>query len=435
MGPPILTKEVRLGLLFIVVVTALSFFAVASLLLYICYNAFRNRYSRNPAIEKWYFFRSHADYYFFSLLLSDFVSAIGSMMYSAWVVTDSRTVSGGTYCGVQAAIQHIGNVGMALATLVIAVHTFLVLVMQWRPPDDLRLPLGIVATIWVYLLCAFTIPGSVLDNYYGATLYWCGIEVRWIGLHLALEYSIYWITAIINICLYVPLFLYLRGNLKFGDGVVTPGSRVKFRIRWQWRTRTTASLTLRPPEEKNVQQWVARQMLAYPIAYLFIITPISVASWVDFVGKSVPYEATCFAAAVFASSGLVNTTLYLIIRPKLLQTLCGRRSLNTRHRTAREALAEGARRRVEMPYADEEHRNDKISHSCGLGVVSEQSDDPEEESSYGIMKDGPLRNTWSPLVISAGSSRLPETSIDAHVSSAARGTSTSGSWVTSRAIV
>ncbi|KAG8906595.1 hypothetical protein FRB99_006550 [Tulasnella sp. 403] len=426
----ILTQEVRLGILLVVIIGALSFLAVSSLLLYICYNAIRNRYwPPTQGTAKWHFIRSHVDYYFLSLLFSDFFMATGHMMLAAWVITDDRFVSEGTYCSVQAAMQHVGSVGMALATLAIAIHTFLVLVMRWRPSDNLRLPLAVVVIIWLFLLCAFVILGIVLDEYYGPTAHWCGIEARWIKEHVALEYSLYWVTAIVNICLYVSLFFCLRGNLKIGDDAVTPSSRAKLRIQWQWLPCIKDKPTWGPPEEKNLQQWIARQMLAYPIAYLFIITPISISGWMESSGNSFPHQACCFAAAAFASSGLVNTTLYLIIRPKLLQTLCGRRSrCTTLH--AHKEVAGGAHPRIEVLHAEGDRKNDHGRRSYGLGLVIEQANDLEEGSNVGALNDSPLP------VLSSGSSRSPEDRIPAHESSGARGTSTSGgSWVTSRPIV
>ncbi|KAG8906591.1 hypothetical protein FRB99_006546 [Tulasnella sp. 403] len=457
--PITLTPKVRLGLLFVVLVAVQSFLAVSSLLLYICYNALRNRYwSRTPGVEKWYFFRSHVDYYFLSLLISDLIMSTGSMMTAAWVITANGNVPRGAYCSAQGAIKQVGNVGTALATLVIAVHTFSVLVLRWRPSDDLRLPLAVIAIIWLFLLCISAIPGNILDHYYGPSTYWCWIEAHWFGQRLGLEYALYWLTAFVNICLYVPLFLCLRGNLKVGDDAVTPDSRARFRVQWQWLTHSRENLTWRDPEEKNLQRRVARQMLSYPIAYLFIILPISVTRWMGFQGKSVPYQATCFAAAIFSSSGLVNTTLYLITRPKLLRTLCGRRFDQNSQHVPNEAA--GAPRRVEIPYADGDHRNDVGGRSWGLGMVTEKDDELEEESNVDTMGESPLRKTRRDMVVSGatftsadsysaglsppaflspGGSRSPSSSMspseggfDRHGSSNPRATSDeySGSWPT-----
>ncbi|KAG8895031.1 hypothetical protein FRB99_000800 [Tulasnella sp. 403] len=351
----ILTSKVRLGLLLVVLVAFLSFLAVISLLFYICYKSLR---TPPQGVEKWKFIRSHVDYYFLSLLISDLIMAWGSVMSAAWVITSNDTVPRGAYCTAQGAIKQIGNVGTALATLVIAVNTFSVLVLRWHPSgDEWRIPLAVISIIWLFLLCISSIPGSTLDHYYGPSVYWCWIEARWYGQRLGLEYALYWLTAVVNICLYVPLFLCLRGNLKVGKDISSE-SMGKFRVKWQWLPSNNANQAGTHSGESKLHRKVAKQMLAYPIAYLFLITPISVTRWMDFSGDSVPYQATCFAAAVFSASGLVNTTLYLITR--------GIRS-------------EG------------EQRDDSGGRSYGMGMVTEGN--LNEEPSVGTASGGPLRRT------------------------------------------
>ncbi|KAG8898531.1 hypothetical protein FRB99_007381 [Tulasnella sp. 403] len=236
--------------------------------------------------------------------------AMGSIMNVAWVITADTTVPRGAYCTAQGVIKQIGGISTALAILVIAIYTFLLLVMRWHPRGGLRLTFAVIALIWLILLLTSAIPGSVLDHYYGPSLYWCWIEPRWDGERLGLAYALYWLAAVVVICLYLLLFLSLRGNLKVGWDI-NPENMGKFSVQWQWTTSGNAG---QPEPILSLHWWRAREMVVYLIAYLVLITPITVIRWVDFSGKSVPYQARFFADAVFASSGLVNVTLYLVIR-------------------------------------------------------------------------------------------------------------------------
>ena len=58
---------------------------------------------------------------------------------------------------------------------------------------------------------------------------------------------------------------------------------------------------------------------SYPIAYSFVVLPLSVARWLQFSNHiHVPSAATFFGVSMFNLSGAVNVLLFLIVRPELL---------------------------------------------------------------------------------------------------------------------
>ncbi|KAG8898441.1 hypothetical protein FRB99_007435 [Tulasnella sp. 403] len=391
-----LTPQVRLGLLFIVLVSALSLLAVSALLLYICYNTIRNRYwPRAPDVEKWHFLRSHVDYYFLALLISNLFMSMGSLMTVTSLVTGVAPLSRIICCVVQGAITQIGNVGMALANLVIAVHTFSVLIMQWRPSNRLRLPLTVISIILLILLGLAAIQVTLRADFYGPSDgSGCWSEARSLGERLGLEYVFFWLAALLGIPLYVPLFFLFRGNIKVGEDVVTPDSGAKSRVQWQWLVTYKKSGHLEGKHwqwraSKALQNKVETQMIPYPIIYLYIIIPISITRWMTFKGKYVPYPATCFAAVMFESSGLVNTTLYLITRPVLLRALFGRRFSQSSPQAPDEAGG-GAHGhdRVDISYVDSDHRNGEGGSSFR---VTGATNDLEERSDVGTIDQGSTR--------------------------------------------
>ena len=60
----------------------------------------------------------------------------------------------------------------------------------------------------------------------------------------------------------------------------------------------------------------------YPLAYSFVVLPLSVARWLLFTHHHVPSAATFFGVSTFNLSGAVNVLLFLIVRPKLLLFTC-----------------------------------------------------------------------------------------------------------------
>jgi len=299
---------------------------------------------------EWRFLRTNVDYYLLSLLVSDLILSIGSIMNIRWI--SKGGVEEGKFCAAQGAIQQIGDVGVALASLAIAVHTFAVLLLKWRSPQGRMLPISVIALIWLLLILITTIPSGLHHNssYYGIAGSWCWVRVptyifiqyscAWLmkirsdleKQGLLLDYAILWLAASINIVLYVPLFFCLRGNLQVSYATA-PNQKAKPRMVIGW-TRGDARHAWASEEGRKEGSAVARQMLAYPIAYSMyhiltfdrlilkmcglavLILPMSIVRWINRDGMSHVWIAV--AAVIFCSSGFINVCLYIWTRPKLL---------------------------------------------------------------------------------------------------------------------
>jgi hypothetical protein len=59
---------------------------------------------------------------------------------------------------------------------------------------------------------------------------------------------------------------------------------------------------------------VSNTLLAYPIAYICCILPITSARIAQFTGAPVPIPVVFFAAGFYASTGFVNVILYTVTR-------------------------------------------------------------------------------------------------------------------------
>jgi hypothetical protein len=139
-------------------------------------NGFRNHY-RPPTVgnPRWRFLRTNVDYFFLSLLVSDLVQSVGSIMDIRWVA--AAKLSEGSFCTAQGVIKQVGDVGVALASLAIATHTFSVLFFRWTAPQGRWLPLTILAFIWLFLVLITSVSARIHQNppFYGPSTYWCWV--------------------------------------------------------------------------------------------------------------------------------------------------------------------------------------------------------------------------------------------------------------------
>ncbi|KIP12487.1 hypothetical protein PHLGIDRAFT_124026 [Phlebiopsis gigantea 11061_1 CR5-6] len=292
---------IRLGLVLIMETACLSALSVTGLLVYIGYSAATIR--RN-AVKKWTV-TTHVHWYFLSLLVSEMIQAIGGIINVKWVV--EAEVTEGNVCTAQGVLKQFGDVGVAFASLAIALHTFFALVFRWRPKPSSKLPLLVVAGIWITIALIIGISFATHRHkiYYGDTQYWCWITSDYPVQRIVLEYLWMWITALLNFALYIPISLVIICDAT----VIVHGWRIRF--------------VRNPPSyhrENGREKAIALKMLVYPAVYTITVLPIAITRWLGFDSNGcsrVPWPATVFADLVFASSGFLNVVLYSFTRPTL----------------------------------------------------------------------------------------------------------------------
>lgn len=117
-----------------------------------------------------------------------------------------------------------------------------------------------------------------------------------------------WVTAFVNIVLYIPLALVIKG-------VVTVNG-YKMRI-----TRKMDKIDVRSGSVTQASKGIdaiAMQMLFYPLIYTVTVLPIAIVRFRAFHAQHVPFAATVFADVLFSLSGLFNVILFAFTRPSLL---------------------------------------------------------------------------------------------------------------------
>ncbi|KAH9012904.1 hypothetical protein EDB85DRAFT_1900043 [Lactarius pseudohatsudake] len=275
----------------LVVASCISLIATVGLLSAIAISAFNTRMVKNPNM----FVRTHVVFYFISLLLSDILQAIGSIMNSAWVT--EQAVIYDSLCTAQGVIKQTADVGIALWSLVIATRTFLVLFL--RVPDKRY-------TMWITLIANWSLLGAIviagpattsdkLGPFYGISGIWCWISPNYSTKRIALDYMVMFISALLAFILYLLVFLKMRGI-----------------VRAQPHSTSVASAD-RERNEKYEHK-LARQMLLYPIAYTILILPIACCRFFAWTGHEVPFGVTIFSDFIYLMSGLVHVVLFASTR-------------------------------------------------------------------------------------------------------------------------
>ncbi|KAG8933935.1 hypothetical protein FRC02_010870 [Tulasnella sp. 418] len=314
---PPLTYGQSTGMVLSVEAGFLSAFAVTILLIAILNITIKRRLVPNGEIPP--FFRNQLDYLFSILLFNDLVQSVGYVTIMAWI-RDGQ-VTPGPLCTAQGVFQHVGEVGTSLATLAIAIYTFKSLMFRWSIRHTERpwlMPLVVFGLISLFQLLMTVIPAEGLyddadEPFYGVAGYWCWITKRYKGERLGLEYVIFWFVALVNIILYIPLCLALRGNLVV-DPPINPTWWRICSVTWRSvRYEDTWSLS----SDGRFDRY-ALQMLAYPIVYIILILPSSINRWGSAKATNWPSAMSFFACITLGLSGFVNVILYVTTRPTLL---------------------------------------------------------------------------------------------------------------------
>lgn len=291
------------GVIVLIVISAFSMVAVVSLLAGIAISAYNTRTSTNKHL----FVKTHVAAYFICFLLSDFLQAIGSLMNATWV--REHAVIFGETCTAQGVIKEIADVSSAFWTLVIAIHTFCLLVIEIK----LR-----TFVLWTTLvggwsaIFAIVISGPAVREtsnrgpFYAISGYWCWISTNYPADGFTLDYLLMFMAALIAFILYALIYLKLRGNM------IIEGYHIRF-------VKVSAEDLAHWREKKfeNESLQIAMRMWIYPMAYVILILPMSIVRFVSWGGHQVSLEATIFASAVFLLLGISNVTLFLTTRPVL----------------------------------------------------------------------------------------------------------------------
>ncbi|CAE6450550.1 unnamed protein product [Rhizoctonia solani] len=341
----------QIGMSAIVATGLASSLAVVILLGYVVRNhvQLRKLELTGPTKRSSHFFRTHVDFYMLSLLLADLLQGLGAVVNIEWI--RGAECYCGSLCRAQGVIQTLGETGVAMSTLAISVHTFVVIFFSWHPPTGAagaRIWGTVIAFIWLYLsLCVsvgFAVnqkkvgsasAGVALEDFYAPTPFYCWIGQGYLIERIIFEYFWIWSAALSSIVLYSLLFLRMRGYIS-----VDP--RRWTHIRFHWRRTSSSDMSYvtgpggvrlqamaTPSGRLVIKQETkdALKMLYYPLGYTILTLPLSIARWSTFnpsapvLGRTpaeTPFVATAIVVTIFGLSGVVNVIMFVSTRPNVL---------------------------------------------------------------------------------------------------------------------
>ncbi|KAK7694911.1 hypothetical protein QCA50_002099 [Cerrena zonata] len=215
-------------------------------------------------------------------------------------------------------------------------HTFCVIVLQWKPNPKPIIAITVLSGIWLFVTLIVTIGYGVHrgETYYGDTQYCEQLAETTLGYTMLIDcqgagslrnfrlnespWSISGCgpAAFLNIVLYIPIALVLKGVL------AVQGGRLRLLNHGGSRKHLSQMLNFHVAANR-----IAVKMLFYPAVYTCTVLPIAIVRWRAFTGHCVPWEATVVADVLFASSGLMNVLLFMFTRPNLMPQREGSTSL------------------------------------------------------------------------------------------------------------
>ncbi|KAA1098272.1 hypothetical protein PGT21_032269 [Puccinia graminis f. sp. tritici] len=254
---------------------------------------------------------------FMNLVLADFIQALGFGMNYFWVANiNCRSPSCQTTCTIQGVLIQIGDVASAFSNLMIAIQTFVILTFSWHLPNWITW--ASLALIWIPVfvlgLAAPTLMGnwSGPDPFYTWSGDWCWISAHFSPLRLFLHYLWIFISAFASIALYGHLFLRLQIHFRHSKahhGLKFIGGKRK---NGTVHTDLTEGpvIPLQGDHLRKKLERKARAMLMYPIAFIFMILPLSAYRLASLAGHDWGITAATVCGSMYCLSGFIDVLLF-----------------------------------------------------------------------------------------------------------------------------
>lgn len=225
-----------------------------------------------------------------NLLLADIHQAAAFLLNAVWVRLDAIEVGSRT-CFAQGWLVSTGDLSSSLFITAIAVHTYLAIVWNYKPPQW-----AVYVTIvflWVFnyqmaiLGPAITQNGRDFGGFYVRAAAWCWINVEYEKLRLTLHYLFIFISLAITSILYTLIFLSIR---KRPSTESQPGGHHHHH----------------------------KAFFLYPVIYVVCTAPVALGRIVSMTDVRVPISYFCVAGALITSNGWLDVLLWGLTRRSLL---------------------------------------------------------------------------------------------------------------------
>lgn len=269
--------------------------------------AYRRAVRRNElqswAQKKKSFIHTNFGIMFMNLVFADFIQALGFGLNYVWVNNPQTHCTSNTCaatCTFQGVLIQLGDVASAFSNLIIAIQTYIILILCWHLP--IWSAWATLPFVWISVMILGLVAPSIKGSwngdepFYTWTGAWCWINNRHGPLRLYLHYVWLFIAAFASIALYGHLFWRLRRYFRYS------------RMRNAGDTNVTAD-----PMRKRLER-KARGMLIYPIGFIIMILPLSAYRLASLAGHDWGITAGAVAGSWYCLSGFVDVLLFGITR-------------------------------------------------------------------------------------------------------------------------
>ncbi|CAE6447902.1 unnamed protein product [Rhizoctonia solani] len=199
---------------------------------------------RFPPDEPWRLLRTDIDGYMLGVLSAESIVSIGGLIDAQWAITGRTTC--GSVCDAQGALAQVGITGTSIFMIAIAGQTWLRAFMIRTRPYSLFAWVSVSIATWGFVGLFAVVGWSLHPDFYEPAPLWCWISAKYPLERLFGQYLILWVCGFGNILIYVPLYLFSRGNLHYEGG---PLDR---RLKWTWSPRASEDEIM---EEERSEAW------------------------------------------------------------------------------------------------------------------------------------------------------------------------------------
>jgi hypothetical protein len=237
--------------------------------------------------------------YFLSLLGANVLQGMGTLMDLEWVI--KGRVSSGSYCSVQGALKEAGSLGVSFWSLIIVLHLSHLLFLRIRANKTAFI--SILCFTWSLILVLILIGQFSIEKvdrgpYYGITTSSCWITSNYKNERMFMDYLFSFISMGLCLILYIVMVLRIQGN------IVTDRHN-------KWK------MMFSKPHHGNVTndsaQLETQKMLWYPLSYVIIMFPITIARIVELSGGTIAIWALVMVEAIVNLMGFFNVFLLIYI--------------------------------------------------------------------------------------------------------------------------
>ncbi|KAJ4184158.1 hypothetical protein NW755_009164 [Fusarium falciforme] len=224
----------------------------------------------------------------FNLIIADMHQGAAFLLSVTWIQRGGIFINTPT-CFVQGLFDSNGDLSSSLFITAIAVHTYLSVVKDYRPPQ--RILYAVIVAIWIFVYSLAIIPllatnnGRNVGGYYVRAGPWCWINDAYENLRLLTHYLFIFLSLVTTSVLYIAIYISLRRQAKETaekDG--SNNTRVKFNHN--------------------------PAFLVYPLIYVMCTLPLALGRIATMAGAHVPMGYYCFAGTLIASNGSFDCLLF-----------------------------------------------------------------------------------------------------------------------------